>query len=320
MKKLGILLFAIVVVLSNYSCNNTFDPNATFRERYALNGIMRSDTTLQIVTLSKSYELGSNFNPLSNNQDPAVVGAQVNMWYRDTLYPMKDTTIARQDTSRYKDSVHCYYVNNLKPQADEYVDIEALLPSGILLQSSTKLPDANPVTFFDQNNDKSVPPSSYPEKDFVMVKWTALNNIIYSPKINIIYYLKGSSEKKEWPVPLYYITENGKSVGVYPQQTKLNYVKISMETIVQALNEIPHGNNNKSDYSISTFNVEVVTYDENLSTYYLSIQNGLDDFTVRLDRPDYSNIQGGYGIFGSYVRTDYAIRFSYNYLKSLGFE
>ena len=319
MKKLGILLFAISVVLSSYSCNNTFDPNAPFRERYSLNGIIRSDTSLQIVTLSSSYLAGNDFNPLSNNQDPAIVDAQVKMWYKGIMYPMRDTTIPRQDTSRYKNSVHCYYINNLKPQANEYVDVEALLPNGFLLQSSTKLPDANSTTFFDANNDKSVPPSSI-GNNYVTVKWTGLDNTIYSPKINIIYYVNGSPEKKEWPVPLYYITENGNSAGVYPQPTKQNYIKISMETITHALNEIPLGNNDKSNFSISVLSVEVVVYDENLTTYYLSIQNGLDAFTVRLDSPDYSNIQGGYGIFGSYVRIDYTIRFTYNYLKSLGFE
>ena len=108
-------------------------------------------------------------------------------------------------------------------------------------------------------------------------------------------------------------------VPVYPTQTKKNYVSIDMETIKRALDEIPQGGS-KKNYSIAGLNVEVIIYDENLATYYLSLQNGLDAFTVRLDSPDYSNITGGYGIFGSYVRIDYYIRFSRSYITSLGFE
>ena len=317
MKKLGIFLFIITAALLNLSCENILNPNAPFRERYALTGIMRSDTTLQVVTLTRSYEPADGFNPLTNTQDPAITGAEVNIWYKDTLYELRDTTLVRQDTTHYKDSVHCYYVKNLMPQENEYVDIEALLPNGLLLQSTTKLPDVNPYSFFDFSNDKVIPPT---DKDYISVRWDTLANTIYSPRINIVYYVQGSTEKKEWQVPLYYISDNGKSVPVYPNQTKINFVNISMETITRALNEISPGDADKSKYSIAEMDVELVVYDESLSTYYLSIQGGLDAFTVKLDMPDYSNIQGGYGVFGSYVRTVYKLKFTNNYLKSLGYQ
>jgi hypothetical protein len=318
MKKLVKLLYLITIALTFYSCNNNFEPNAPFRERYALNGIMRSDTNLQVVTLSKSYEPANGINPLTNTEDPSIANAQVNMWYRDTLYQMRDTTIARQDTSRYTDSVHYYYVNNLKPEGNQYIDIEVLLPNGILLKSSTQLPDVEPGSFFDKSSDISVPPLDTNQND-ITVRWKLFDNTIYSPKINIIYYVKGSPVEHKWEVPLYYTTENGQDTAIYPQPTKTNWVSVSMETIEKVLNQIPQGGN-RHNFSITNLNVEVVVYDVNLSTYYLSLQNGLDAFTVRLDPPDYSDIQGGYGIFGSYYRIDYNIPFSYNYLRSLGFE
>lgn len=317
MKKVGILFFIVTAALLNYSCENTLNPNAPFRERYVLTGIMRSDTSLQVVTLTRSYRPADGFNPLTNTQDPAVIGAEVNIWYKDTLYELRDTTLVRQDTSHYKDSVHCYYVNNLRPEEDQYVDIEALLPNGLLLQSTTKLPDVRPYGFFSTGNDLVIPPV---DKDFVMVKWDTLSNTISSPRINIIYYVKGSTEMKKWPVPLYYITNNDKTTPVYPGQTKINFVNLSMETITRALNEISQTVSDKSQISISEMDVELVVYDVSLSTYYLSIQGGLDAFTVKLDVPDYSDIQGGYGIFGSYVRTVYKMKFTNDYLKSLGYQ
>lgn len=316
MKKFSALFLLILSALFLYSCNNTFDPNAPFRERYALTGIMRSDTTLQIVTLSKSYEPGDGVNPLTNNQDPAIIGAQVNLWYRDTLYPMRDTTFVRVDTSRYKDSVHCYYVNNLMPQGNEYVDIEALLPNGRLLQSSTQLPDAGAYNFFDYTSDQTIPPAG---KDFINVTWSSLPGIIYSPRVFITYYPKGSTQQEEWQMPLFYINDGGKQVPVFSNPSKSNFVSVDMNTIAQYLNEIPQGGN-KKDYTIAGVEVEVIAYDINLSTYYLSLQTGQDAFTIKLDSPDYTNIQGGYGIFGSYVKTDFKLKFTYNYLKAMGFE
>ncbi len=318
MKRTAVILSLVISALLFYACNNAFEPNAPFRARYILTGIMRSDTSLQVVTISKSYIPGDKFNPLTNTVDPAVIGAQVNLYYRDTLYPMRDTTIVRQDTSRYKDSVHCYYVKNLKPEQNEYLDIQAVMPNGILLKSSTQLPEADPGSFFNQFDDKSVPPPD-PGKDYVTVEWASMPGIIYVPKIYIIYYVKNSSVKKEWPVPLYYDTENGKQVPIYPRETRINFVNISMATITQALNEIPQGDY-KKNYSIGGFDVEVTVYDQYLSRYYLSLQTGADSYTVKLDAPDFSNVDGGYGIFCSYSKTDYQIRFTYQYLQSQGFE
>ncbi len=315
MKK--IILYAVlpVLVLISFSCQNSLNPNAPFRERNILTGVMRSDTTLQIVTLTHSYEPADGFNPYTNTTDPAIIGAEVNMWYRDTLYEMRDTTLPRSDTSQYKDSIHCYYVNNLRPEPNQYVDIEALLPNGLLLQSFTKTPDVSPNGFWDYNNDKVIPPAV---NNFVYIKWKGLTGVLYSPKIVITYYKKGSTEALEYPVPLYYSNLDGVSTPIYPKQTKENSITLDMSTISRALNDLPNGES-KSDFSIAEMNVHMIVYDENLSTYYSSIQLGADAFTVRLDLPDYSNVKGGFGVFGSYIRTNFQIKFTYDYLHSLGY-
>jgi hypothetical protein len=316
MKRFRILLLVIPFMLLNYACNNTLEPNAPFRQRYALNGIMRSDTSLQIVTLTKSYEPSDGYNPLTNTEDPAVIGAQINIWYKDTLYPMRDTTIVREDTSRYQDSVHCYYVNNLKPEENQYLDIQAVMPNGILLQSTTQLPEVDSYGFFDSNDDVSIPPT---DKDYVYVGWNAQPNIVYAPRIYIIYHHPlGSSTAQKMPVPLFFTNDNGNQTPIYEYPSEDNSVQISMETIKQYLNNIVQGDD-KTNYYINGLEIELVSYDVNLSTYYYSIQTSQNDVTVQLDRPDFSNVQGGYGVFGSYVRTTYNLKFTQDYLKSLGF-
>ena len=49
--------------LINYSCDQSINPNAPFRERFILNGIMKSDTSYQIVTLTHSYQ-PEGYDPL----------------------------------------------------------------------------------------------------------------------------------------------------------------------------------------------------------------------------------------------------------------
>ena len=53
---------------------------------------------------------------------------------------MRDTVIARTDPSRYGDSVRYYYNPDLKPGPGKVIEIDALLPNGLLLQSESKTP------------------------------------------------------------------------------------------------------------------------------------------------------------------------------------
>jgi hypothetical protein len=313
-----VLLF--ILTLSSiifYSCEVPLNPNAPFRQRYVLTGIMRNDTSAQVITLTKNYQTSTGLNPASDTVDPAVTDAEVNIWYRDSLYQLRDSAIARTNTSQYKDSVHFYYINNLSPAAGEYVDIEALLPNGILLKSTTQMPSVFPLSFFGYGDDRTIP--SIYGRSYIYILWGPIENVFYHPRIVIEYYEKGSTVMKTKAVPLYYTTENGVQKGVYPTPTKTNFVSIDTSVINKALNEIPQNGLDKSNYTISQIDVQLIVYDENLSTYYTSTQESIDSYTVMLDIPDYSDITGGYGLFASYIRTDFYIKFTSDYLSAQGY-
>ncbi len=316
MRKLILITALTASALLIFSCNNSVNPNAPFRQRYVLTGIMRSDTNYQVVTLSKSYQPEGGINPLSDSTDPAIVGAEVNIWYRDTLYRLRDSAIARTNTSRYTDSVHFYYVNNLKPLPNQALEIQALLPNGILLKSVTQTPNVDFTKFFDSKDNINIPPV---DSNYIYIGWQPLNNVLFLPKMVITYMKKGSSQQFEKEVPLLYTNINGKSTPVYPSTTKENFLSIDTSTITQALNEIPGHDENKTDFIIGHMKITICVYDQYLSTYYTSIQINSNGYNIQLNQPDYSNIQGGYGIFGSYVKTFYTLRFTYAYLKSTGF-
>ncbi len=318
MKKNVLYICTALFILINYSCNNTFEPNAVFRERYVLTGIMRSDTTLQIVTITHTYRPeGTNINPYSYTDAPYVIGAEVNMWYREKLYELRDTTLTRIDTTRYNEPVHCYYVNNLKPASNEYIDIEALLPNGLLLQSTTLTPAADSLSFFDYNSDKVIPNQSLDNN--INIAWKPLEKVLYSPRMEIVYFKSGDPTKYLKEVPLFYYDDNGISTPIFPKASSASALTVNLSTITRALQEISAGDENKDNYSIVEMNVNVIAYDPFLSSYYSSIQAPTNGFVVTLDEPDYTNIQGGYGIFGSYIKRVHRITFTGDYLSQFGY-
>jgi hypothetical protein len=316
MKKYILILTLLALSLINYSCDQSINPNAPFRERFILNGIIKSDTSYQIVTLTHSYQ-PDGLSPLDYTDDPAIKNADVNIYYDNKLYRMRDTVVARVNSSRYSDSVKYYYNPDLKPGPGKVVEIDALLPNGLLLQSESMTPPVPDFGFFDYKNDKLIPPSF---GTTLKINWQGIGNFLYAPHIAIDYYVKGDTLPHQQEVPLFYYSDGGNLKPVYPTPIRKTFLELDLETINQALNEIPSGGRPKSDYSITDMKFELLIYDEYLSTYYSSVKQGLDGFTVKLDNPDYSNIKGGLGIFGSYIKTSYTIGFKPSFLQSLGFK
>ena len=132
-------LFLFIVPLLLLSCEAPFNIDGPFRQRYVLNGIMNNDSTTQYVYISRTYRPTNETNPSSDTTDKFVPGCLVNIWYRDTAFTLRDTAVVRTDTSRYTDSVHFYYIKNLQPDPGKSIEIQAILPNGLLLKSSTEI-------------------------------------------------------------------------------------------------------------------------------------------------------------------------------------
>jgi len=305
----SILLF--LVIIGTYSCNDVVNPNAPFRVRFILNGIIRSDTSYQVVTLSRSYQPDNN-DPLTYKEDPAVVNAEVNIYYKNELYHMRDTSITRTDSSHYTSPLHFYYNNQLKPGPNEDIEIDALLPNGLLLQSVTTTPDVQEPGFFDLSSDSLI---SSQTASRIKVNWQNLGGNIYAPDMYIIYFVKGDTTEHHKKLPLSYIGDE----PIYASPSKSNTIYVDLATIEKTLFDIPPKGTNRSDYSVTKIVIKLLVYDKFISKYYSSIKQGLDAFTVKLDAPDYTNIKGGFGVFGSVIKTNFYIKFDPNYTESLGF-
>ncbi|MGA7837693.1 MAG: DUF4249 family protein [Ignavibacteriaceae bacterium] len=313
----GKIVYIIISALTllTYSCNEQISANAPFRERYILNGIIKGDTTFQVVTLSHSYQ-PEGLDPLEYTNDPVIKNANVNVYYDFKVYHMRDTVIVRTDTSRYSDSLRFYYNDKLKPEPGKVIEIDAFLPNGLLLQSSTETPDLPSYGFFDSKSNNLVPPSFGTD---IRIFWKDLGGVVYVPDLNINYYVKDDTLLHKTRLPLIDISKGGTVKEIFPTPSRNNFITLNLETIKRTLNKIPTGGRSKKDYSITNIMLDMIIYDKFLSNYYSSIKQGLDGFTVKLDSPDFSNIQGGFGIFGSYVKTNYKISFQPEFLESLGF-
>lgn len=315
MKRTYLMILISGLCLFAFSCKDDFELEAQFKPRNVLSCIIRPDTALQVVTLSTSYQ-GDGMNPYAHTESPSIVGADVKMWYNNNVYEFKDTSFARIDTSRYKTPVTVYYNDQFKPnQGGGIVEIEALLSNGLLLSSYAEIPDVSGISF--ALSDTLVPPP-YSGKH-VEFNWTNIGELIYDPKFVIVYYNRVDHQRYEKEIPISYTESNGVYTPVYPIASINNSVVYDMDAVDRAMEEIAGDDPVKSNYSVTKMIFNVMIFDQNLSAYYSSVQQFLDGFTVKLDQADFTNISGGFGIFGSYNIIQYGIKVTEEYVDSFGY-
>jgi hypothetical protein len=317
MRNIFIFIVLSIVILTNIGCEEDFSPRTTYKERYILNCIIRGDTSLQTATLAHTYNV-EGYDPYVNTEDPFIGGADIRIWHKDDVYFFHDSTIDRTDTSRYNAPMKFYYNNNFKPGTDDPIEIRAVLLSGKILLGFSKLP--KPVKFDLINSDKRIPSQENPDFRFI---WQSNTSITwYLARLQLYYYKieNGVQVRKSIEVPAKYDLENGVWTTVYPKPSRTNRALFSNAALDYVMNKISEGDLNKSDYTILGAVLELLIFDENLSKYYSSLNGFLDDYTIRVDQADYTNIEGGFGIFASYIKQQSGAGVEPEYVQSFGYK
>jgi hypothetical protein len=110
---------------------------------------------------------------------------------------------------------------------------------------------------------------------------------------------------------------NGKAV--YPTYTFGTSCTFDFAAIDSAMAQISAGDSQKKNYGAHSMMFDVLEYDAPLSKYYSSVNGSLDQFSIRIDQPVYSNIGGGIGIFGSYFDNKFTIDMDYAFVTVFGY-
>lgn len=312
-----ILILLAVSVLFFYSCDEDFNPYAEYEESYALTCILKGDSAFQVATLSHSYSPGE-FNPGNGAADPSIIGADIRIWYDDSVYVFKDSSITRTDTSRYNTPFRFYYNNLFKVRTKQSIEIEVLLQNGRRLKARSTTPGE---ISFQEESTVLVPPVNI---NIVQFYWAQLSEgTFYSSKFELRYLqlINGEHVEKIKEIPIRYIQRGDEFEAVFPDPDNGSTIVYNMDAVTRALNEISDGDANKQNYSVYEFPVfDLIAFDLPSSRYVSSTGQSFDDLTVSVNISDYTNIEGGLGIFGSYTRKNYdRVRFYKDYIESFGY-
>ncbi|KAF0152095.1 MAG: hypothetical protein FD143_1389 [Ignavibacteria bacterium] len=320
MRKKLFAILSIIAAVFTLSCSDTnFNPYDTHQEKFVMNCILHPDSSFQIVTLNRSYMV-NNFDPFSSTEDTFVKGALVRLWNgNNEVVVLRDTTLTRTSGDPYNKPHRVYYTKNFKPKTATNILLEALLPNGKRLTSSTYMVK-QPMNIEPLDSMRFYPKEGL---GYAGAVWTTdQRNAVFATKATILYSRQGmyGDKVQRVSIPAYINKVNGSVVKYYPQPTNLNYWQIDSSAINYTLRSISEGDPAKDKYLVYSMIFEVSILDNNLSLYYNATSRGKDLYSVVIDETDYSCINGGFGVFGTYAKYSVVMTFDQLFLYKLGYK
>jgi hypothetical protein len=325
MKK-NLLVLLITPLIFFESCKSDFNINAPYEDVFVLNCILRSDNSIQYAILSKNTFTDNGTAPTSNGNALNIKGANIKIVYNDSVFVMKDTTIQVTDAGNIS-NVNCYYVKNLIISPGKIISIEASVPGGKTLKSTIQVQNISFSNF--STNFPLTFQTGYQIKDSYSWSWIGGTqsgaDILNQPQLEIYYkkYEGGKLVDKMMLIPLvYYYTadEYGNSIPVNVKFSFVDNCMTNLETINKTMQEISGDDPNKGNYIINKVLFSVVSFDPDLTKFYSAYSTYTENFTVKLRQTDYTNIDGGKGIFGAYYKFSQPLVVDGSYIQSYGYQ
>lgn len=317
------VLLAFVFLIS---CDDNLSPKAPFEKEYVMFGYINADTTFQTVYLSHSYEV-EGYDPMANKVDPVLQGADVKLTVnRKKVYNFTPATAARTDTSRYDTPVSYYQLNTYKPADGDSVHIEASLPDGKKLSSDVVVPpvsylyyETSTVNYSPSNNDGTGVKGIKFGWRFLNVEFNERSNYFY-PRLDIVYAKADNPGNKiRVKVPLYFLNNGAVPIPKYPNVSNATSVVFYGDSIEQILNSISAGDPVKSNYIIDYAEFTLLLMDRNMASYLGSENTFSDEFSIRIDAADFTNVNGGLGMFGAAATKRNRVKIDKFYIQSFGY-
>lgn len=294
-------------------CEDNLNPFFEKEETFILNCVLKNDRSNQTALLSHSYFV-DNFHPELNEDDNSIGDAYIRIFFGDSVKIFNDSLVeSNTNSSGY---ITSYFNDNFIPQPNTTYELEAVLNDGRKITAVTTSPQQVGFLYSSSN---IIPPES---GNKISVSWSTNDRQLYTAaRFKFVYFKKenGIDVRYEKIVPRKYVLENGKYRAYYPEPSYNTYIEVEMSAFDQALREISEGDPNKENYTILAFILEIMIYDKNLTAYYASKKELGDSFSITTNESDYSNINGGKGIFGSFIKQRKAVKFSLDYIYKFGY-
>lgn len=291
------------------SCDDNITFRSEFTEEPILYCIMDAESNEQFALVKKS------FDDENSNSDNYVENVDISL---TTQY--QRINFANKIGDGIELPKKYYQTSEFLPAAGNLVKLEALLPNNKILTSEIVLPQFS--LFFFEIPELFIPLEQFSNN--YRLRWNIKNpseNVAFLIVMYLEYSILEGNEEKKYRIelPMEYVSQENELVPIYSSVTNNSFQELSQNTIDIALQNISEGDIDKSKYKIISGEIELFILEENLARYFASTETFRNTYSVKVYESIVSNINGGKGIFGAYVKRKLPIRFTKSYINSFGY-
>jgi hypothetical protein len=292
------------------ACNQPFDPKGDLDQKPVVFAVLSTDRNVQFVRVERSYMPGE-YDAVIDTSDKAVQYAIVTLSDGTQTMHLRDTTLERSDTSRFKGPIRGYVIGAFRPSygSSYSVRVEA---GGLGTASESILMPTKPIVALDIS---SVALINFPEerqKDAGILFPISLGNGAYGfvGRMFVDYEVVKDGEwiSERVEIPAGFASSNSTDIQyvTYPRlqhKTFNNHaVGIHLNGVYwRTLVNVAYSRYGSTKIVFNRVVYQLLQVDQNLYSYYMTTHSYSDPHSARLDEPLFSGITGGVGMVGAYT-------------------
>ncbi len=261
-------------------CNNEFNPNGPYKQKLVVYGVFSSRTDTQYVRVYTTYP-----SP-GLSAEAGVTDVRVTVAQDANTTVFRDTTIQIVNSSGVRVPLRLFVSYAFRPAPGVNYDLSVVSPTvGNVRSRAFGLYKGRMFTL------------SNPQGDIIVQVTPGANVRAFIVRMYLVFSVRVGStwEVKRVEVPNL-VTASGEFLYPRPVQSDLTTAGFSFQAYAGLITSL------RSQYpagvQLSRTVFVLTEFDEPLYAYYSTANGFPDSGTLRLDEPDYTNIQGGLGVFG----------------------
>ncbi|MCW8850324.1 MAG: hypothetical protein OQJ81_10140 [Melioribacteraceae bacterium] len=305
------ILFIMIFFIS---CEDEITYKAEFEEEPVLYCIIDAEQNEQYAIVKKSFDDNTAV------KENYISDVQISL---TTQY--QSITLSENEGDGLLFPKNYYYTNSFQPASGNSLTLRALFPDNTEVNSTITLPQFS-LFFFEVPSDApelNIPLEKEFASDFVL-RWnikTLSENLAFLTVLYIDYskLVGGNEDTNRVEIPLEYVSEGDKLVPLYPTVTNNSFQVLNQKSIDIMLQNISEGDEAKNNYTILGGELQLFILEENLARYFASTETFKNSYSVKVYETIVSNINGGKGVFGAYVKRTLPVRISPSYIQSFGY-
>lgn len=304
------ILGSCILVGLLFACNQPFDPRGDLDQKPVVFSVLSTDRNVQFVRVERTY-MPAGYDPGADTADKSIRNATVTISNGGLTIRLRDTTLPRSDTSRFKFPLRAYVGSPFRPVygAAYNINIETYgfgtASKSIVVPMKPQLDiDANSLALLDRTRED--------RKDASILLSMTLGNGAYAyiARLYVDYeVLKGSEwveERVEIPTAFALPNSDDYSYVIYPKITRSssnNRIAGNHQNAVysRTLVEVAYRKYGSTKIVFNRVVVQLLQVDRNLYGYYMTTHTYGDPHSIRLDEPVFSGVTGGVGVMGAYT-------------------